>query len=982
MYKNKAFISYRHVPHDSEVARVVQKNLEQFRIPRGIRAAGRKRHLGRIFRDKTDLGTNTDLTEELQRELDDSEYLIVICSPDAAQSRWVPEEINYFLLHHKSDKILPVLSAGDPETVYEELFRHSAGAPREPVACDFREDTRQAVREELPRLISTLIGCTYDELVNRTRRREKKNTAMIASISAAAGLLLSSVAVFNSVSGYRTRQMLRAEQKEGSRLLAELSSEALARGERFDAIRYAMEGVANEKEKRPSAPEAILALQEATGAYRMAGSNVLTQTGEFAVDGEIGTWKYAETDAGAFLAALAVNRGKTSLKIWNTDTGVLFYDSAETGAEGLPEGETEAADPVPAETVSNPVAAETESDVPDSILFTDQALIWAKGSEVVRIDLKTGGKTDLKTDRLSPAYTSFMPLDTTAAGTAFWAYWERGADLLVLGEDGTCLEKCSPEQEIALPAEHDDVKKAGGTDEKTAGDKPENKKEENGEEAEITGKTEEAREEILTFNSLDCQKDAKLSSDGRYLFLHGTVRREETGEEELICALDLQTGKTTVPVRGQEIPEFCICGDNLVLAVVYEGPEQHRFRRDEKSWSGSSSEDGRLALVEADCRDGKLQWTQQSGCARNIEPRLTLNERIPGEDGEYVILTAGTTAEIFDRDSGEKLYTAEFPGLIRSVYSGKTPDGEDALMAALQDGSIAAFGYGDEQIRPGIVEIPRGPVNFEKTGDLLLAEYRSDGRTHTRNRILAFRSEVFDDGLREIRIDGEAADLFMGEKICEAEESRFVVLDGNGKSAVFDAVTGADMSAEENAEELMNGGVLSRLFFDNTEGVRSENGKYLAVISGGNTISITDKEGNQTKTIEGTGNAVSGINWLGNKLFWMETAEDGLWLCDEDGRIPVDSEDRISDIGEDAQWLSLTEKNGEMIVLFHNTFFRIDRDTRTLSCRIHNVLGYNPMTDTLMLEDKDKTGAHVYIGDLYTPGNLREKGERILNGTE
>ena len=982
MYKNKAFISYRHVPHDSEVARVVQKNLEQFRIPRGIRAAGRKRHLGRIFRDKTDLGTNTDLTEELQRELDDSEYLIVICSPDAAQSRWVPEEINYFLLHHKSDKILPVLSAGDPETVYEELFRHSSGAPREPVACDFREDTRQAVREELPRLISTLIGCTYDELVNRTRRREKKNTAMIASISAAAGLLLSSVAVFNGVSGYRTRQMLRAEQKEGSRLLAELSSEALARGERFDAIRYAMEGVADEKEKRPSAPEAILALQEATGAYRMAGSNVLTQTGEFAVDGEIGTWKYAETDAGAFLAALAVNRGKTSLKIWNTDTGGLFYDSAETGAEELSQGETEAADPVPADTESNPVAAETESDVPDSILFTDQALIWAKGSEVVRIDLKTGGKTDLKTDHLSPAYTSFMPLDTTAAGTAFWAYGERGADLLVLGEDGTCLEKCSPEQEIALPAEHDDVKKAGGTDEKTAGDKPENKKEENGEEAEITGKTEEAREEILTFNSLDCQKDAKLSSDGRYLFLHGTVRREETGEEELICALDLQTGKTTVPVRGQEIPEFCICGDNLVLAVVYEGPEQHRFRRDEKSWSGSSSEDGRLALVEADCRDGKLQWTQQSGCARNIEPRLTLNERIPGEDGEYVILTAGTTAEIFDRDSGEKLYTAEFPGLIRSVYSGKTPDGEDALMAALQDGSIAAFGYGDEQIRPGIVELPRGPVNFEKTGDLLLAEYRSDGRNHTRNRILAFRREVFDDGLREIRIDGEAADLFMGEKICEAEESRFVVLDGNGKSAVFDAVTGADMSAEENAEELMNGEVLSRLFFDNTEGVRSENGQYLAVISGGNTISITDKEGNQTKTIEGTGNAVRGINWLGNKLFWMETAEDGLWLCDEDGRIPVDSEDGISDIGEDAQWLSLTEKNGEMIVLFHNTFFRIDRDTRTLSCRIHNVLGYNPMTDTLMLEDKDKTGAHVYIGDLYTPGDLREKGDRILNGTE
>ena len=93
MYKNKAFISYRHVPHDAEVAKAVQRNLEQFRIPRGIRAAGRKRQLGRIFRDKTDLGARTDLTEELQRELDDSEFLIVICSPEAAQSRWVPAPV-------------------------------------------------------------------------------------------------------------------------------------------------------------------------------------------------------------------------------------------------------------------------------------------------------------------------------------------------------------------------------------------------------------------------------------------------------------------------------------------------------------------------------------------------------------------------------------------------------------------------------------------------------------------------------------------------------------------------------------------------------------------------------------------------------------------------------------------------------------------------------------------------------------------------
>jgi hypothetical protein len=154
------------------------------------------------------------------------------------------------------------------------------------------------------------------------------------------------------------------------------------------------------------------------------------------------------------------------------------------------------------------------------------------------------------------------------------------------------------------------------------------------------------------------------------------------------------------------------------------------------------------------------------------------------------------------------------------------------------------------------------------------------------------------------------------------------------------------------------------------------------VISGKNTITITDEEGNRTDSIKGMGNAVMGINWLGSKLFWMETARDGLWLCDEDDRILVDTEDKISDIGEETEWLSLTEKQGELIVQFHNTLFRIDRDTRTLSCRIHNVLGYNPMTDTLMLEEQDQNGEHVYISNLYTPGNLREKGDRIINGTE
>ena len=47
--------------------------------------------------------------------------------------------------------------------------------------------------------------------------------------------------------------------------------------------------------------------------------------------------------------------------------------------------------------------------------------------------------------------------------------------------------------------------------------------------------------------------------------------------------------------------------------------------------------------------------------------------------------------------------------------------------------------------------------------------------------------------------------------------------------------------------------------------------------------------------------------------------------------------------------------------------------------RILHVLGYNEQENRLMLEDTDtEGGVHIYISDIYSHTELKEKGRRIL----
>ncbi|NLG44575.1 MAG: toll/interleukin-1 receptor domain-containing protein [Phycisphaerae bacterium] len=135
-----AFISYKH--EDAKWAKWLQRKLETYRLPSAIRkeAPHLPKHLQPVFLDKTDI-TPGVLDHSLRKELEDSRFLIVICSPRTARSEWVNKEVRHFVELGRADRIIPFIVAGEP---------HAAEPTRECYPSALRELPREVLGGEHP----------------------------------------------------------------------------------------------------------------------------------------------------------------------------------------------------------------------------------------------------------------------------------------------------------------------------------------------------------------------------------------------------------------------------------------------------------------------------------------------------------------------------------------------------------------------------------------------------------------------------------------------------------------------------------------------------------------------------------------------------------------------------------------------------------------------------------------------------------------
>jgi WD40 repeat protein len=103
----KAFISYSHAA-DGQFAPALQSALHKFARPFYMLRAIQ------VFRDRTDLSANPALWPVIEKALNESEYFLLLASPEAARSRWVKREIDHWLKRHDGavDKLLIIWTDG------------------------------------------------------------------------------------------------------------------------------------------------------------------------------------------------------------------------------------------------------------------------------------------------------------------------------------------------------------------------------------------------------------------------------------------------------------------------------------------------------------------------------------------------------------------------------------------------------------------------------------------------------------------------------------------------------------------------------------------------------------------------------------------------------------------------------------------------------------------------------------------------------
>jgi YD repeat-containing protein len=198
-FKYYAFVSYSSA--DREWADWIRRRLESFRIPRyleGVTPESLPRTFRPIFQDRAELRSSASLRGVLEEALVQSRYLIVICSPASARSRWVNEEIRYFKSLGRDKRILSLIVEGDPDACTVEEggcfppeLRLTKETP-DSVGSETQEDTPGAAdarpgRDEregaLLRIIAGLLSVNREAVVQSYRRRRRRQ-CLLASFAA------------------------------------------------------------------------------------------------------------------------------------------------------------------------------------------------------------------------------------------------------------------------------------------------------------------------------------------------------------------------------------------------------------------------------------------------------------------------------------------------------------------------------------------------------------------------------------------------------------------------------------------------------------------------------------------------------------------------------------------------------------------------------------------------------------------------------
>ena len=290
-----AFISYSHA--DKAWGDWLHHALETYRLPRRLVGTATPRgkvptRLFPVFRDREELPTSSELGGNLRGAIEQSRCLVVICSPRAAASRWVNEEIRSFQRLGRANRIFTLIVAGEPNAsdgkpgfapemecfppalrFLVDAHGELTTAPAEPIAADARPGKDGRVNARL-KLIAGIVGVDYDALRQRERQRQRRRRLLAAVVSLA--LLAAFIGVWQWQEARRRAVQAQAAREQAALAARHTADEAEARGRRSLLAGDAATAVHELEKALAAAPDrSAVRLMLAVARERVSGSTTI-----------------------------------------------------------------------------------------------------------------------------------------------------------------------------------------------------------------------------------------------------------------------------------------------------------------------------------------------------------------------------------------------------------------------------------------------------------------------------------------------------------------------------------------------------------------------------------------------------------------------------------------------------------------------------------------------------------------------------------
>ena len=111
---------------DAFVAGSLHKILESYKLPSNlVKSKGdklKRKKINKVFRDAEELPLTSNLNDTIMTALENSEYLIAICSPRFGESLWCKKEVDTFIEMRGADHVLTVLVEGEPSESFPDAL--------------------------------------------------------------------------------------------------------------------------------------------------------------------------------------------------------------------------------------------------------------------------------------------------------------------------------------------------------------------------------------------------------------------------------------------------------------------------------------------------------------------------------------------------------------------------------------------------------------------------------------------------------------------------------------------------------------------------------------------------------------------------------------------------------------------------------------------------------------------------------------------